>query len=486
MSMTPDAKKYFNAVADQWDNLRSGYFSEAIRQAAIARAYLRPEMIVADIGAGAGYMSVGLAPLVRQVYVLDGSPAMLEQARGNLLSFDNTIIQQADGSQLPLEDASLDAVFANMYLHHCPDPLAAIQEMQRVLRPGGRIVISDLDAHNHAWMRQEMADEWLGFERSQIQDWFEEAGFVNVLVTNSGEVCSSQVSTATDTPPDLRQANISVFIASATRRVHGASAAVQDHYASIAQGQGCGCNLPDEASSNCCGESTLFISLDSLEEQPVGFQPNYSTQEKSLVPTEAAEMSLGCGNPTAMAELQQGEVVLDIGSGGGVDAFIAAQKVGAGGQVIGVDMTPAMIDRARRSAEKAGLSQVEFRLGHAEALPVEDHSMDVILSNCVINLSEDKGQVFREAYRVLRDNGRLEISDVVSDSPIPAEMLADPRNWGGCVMGALPEPEYLALIAQAGFENILIRKKVLTVQLPGIRAYSITLSARKPQKQLQE
>ena len=167
-------------------SLRSGYFTEAVREAAIARAYLHPEMVVADVGAGTGFMSAGLAPLVQQVHVVDGSPAMLDVARKNLAAFDNLEFHQADGLSLPLPDASLDAVFANMYLHHCPDPLAAIQEMVRTLRPGGRLVITDMDAHDHAWLKEEMADVWLGFDRDQIRAWFEQAGLVNVIVDCTG------------------------------------------------------------------------------------------------------------------------------------------------------------------------------------------------------------------------------------------------------------------------------------------------------------
>ena len=141
---------YFERVAGEWDSLRRGYFGEAVRDAAIARAYLRPEMIVADIGSGTGFMAAGLAPLVAKVYAIDGSAAMLEVAREKLASFSNVELQLADGATLPFDDAAVDAVFANMYLHHCPDPQAAIDEMVRVLKPGGRLVITDMDQHEHS------------------------------------------------------------------------------------------------------------------------------------------------------------------------------------------------------------------------------------------------------------------------------------------------------------------------------------------------
>jgi arsenite methyltransferase len=181
MSMTPASSQYFDQVAGEWDGARAGYFSEDVRTAAIARASLRQEMTVADVGAGTGFMTFGLAPLVHKVHVLDGSPAMLENARRNLAQFTNLEFHLADGQALPLPDGSVDVAFANMYLHHCPDPLAAMCEMVRILKPGGRLVITDVDDHDHTWMKTEMADVWLGFEREQVRVWFHEAGLVMSL-----------------------------------------------------------------------------------------------------------------------------------------------------------------------------------------------------------------------------------------------------------------------------------------------------------------
>ncbi len=163
-----------------------------MREAAIHKAYLHPEMIVADVGAGTGFMTAGLAPLVRRVHVIDGAQAMLDVARKNLAAFGNLEFHQADGLSLPLPDGSLDAAFANMYLHHCPDPLAAILEMVRTLRPGGRLVLTDMDTHDHEWFKAEMADVWLGFDRAQIRAWFEQAGLVNVIVDCTGESCHAE------------------------------------------------------------------------------------------------------------------------------------------------------------------------------------------------------------------------------------------------------------------------------------------------------
>ncbi len=492
MSMTPASSEYFEQVAGQWDSLRTGYFGEEVRTAAFAKAYLRHEMVAADVGAGTGFMAAGLAPLVRQVHVVDGSPAMLEVARKNLAAFSNVEYHQADGQSLPFPDSSLDAVFANMYLHHCPDPLAAIGEMVRVLKPGGRLVITDADAHNYTWMKEEMADVWLGFERDQIRAWFQEAGLVNVIIDCTGQSCCAESSSPEVTDEKGRQAKISIFVATGTRRIP-VRQQVQSAYAAAATSS-CGCGSTSEApaasgpaeasqaASSCC--SSQAESSCCSTSQPVAQEETspgiYTSQELASAPAEAGEISLGCGNPIALANLRPGEVVLDIGSGGGLDSFLAAGKVGSAGRVIGVDMTPAMLERARRSAEKAGIHNVEFRQGQAEALPVESGTVDVILSNCVINLTEDKGLVFREAYRALKPGGRLEVSDVVTDLAIPLEARMDADQWAGCVTGALPEQEYLDLIAQAGFKEVTVKRSTQAGSGAGINFYSAIVSASKP------
>jgi ubiquinone/menaquinone biosynthesis C-methylase UbiE len=212
----------------------------------------------------------------------------------------------------------------------------------------------------------------------------------------------------------------------------------------------------------------------------VFFTTGYSPAELNAAPQEAAELSLGCGNPIALAGLKPGEVVLDIGSGGGLDAFLAADKVAPTGRVIGVDMTSAMLEKARAAARRNHILNVEFRKGYAEALPVSDGKVDVILSNCVINLTEDKGLVFREAFRALKPGGRLEVSDMVTSGPVPLELRANASGWSECVTGALPEPEYLDLIAQAGFEAVTTRRSASMGEAFGISVYSVIASARKP------
>jgi N-acetylglutamate synthase-like GNAT family acetyltransferase/precorrin-6B methylase 2 len=188
-------------------------------------------------------------------------------------------------------------------------------------------------------------------------------------------------------------------------------------------------------------------------------------------------MGLGCGNPVRLAEIREGETVLDLGSGGGIDVFLAARQVGPSGQVIGVDMTPEMLARAQKNAEQLGAGNVEFRQGLIEALPVVDSSVDVILSNCVINLAPDKTAVFKEASRVLRPGGRLVVSDVVARGELPGEIRENPELWASCVGGALPEEEYLDAIRKAGFPAV----EVLTREgLDLGHVYSVTVLAQKP------
>ena len=194
-----------------------------------------------------------------------------------------------------------------------------------------------------------------------------------------------------------------------------------------------------------CGASSL------LPAKAIG----YLKEDLEHLPEEAI-MGLGCGNPTAIADLKAGEVVLDLGSGAGVDVFLAANKVGPTGRVIGVDMTEEMVDKAKNIARDHGYHNVEFRLGEIEKLPVEDKSVDTIISNCVINLSPDKSKVFREAYRALKPGGRLTVSDIVSEGALPNEIKSDSNAWACCIGGALEQQEYLEKIKKAGFENVQV------------------------------
>lgn len=208
-----------------------------------------------------------------------------------------------------------------------------------------------------------------------------------------------------------------------------------------------------ETRSSCCGPATSCCAPEDAAQQM-----GYSPDELALVP-EGANLGLGCGNPQAIAELKPGETVLDLGSGAGFDCFLAARQVGPEGQVIGVDMTPAMVSRARQLAREHGYTNVAFRLGEIEHLPVADNSVDVILSNCVINLSPDKPQVFREAFRVLRPGGRLAISDIVTSAPLPPHIQADLTLYAECVGGAVSVDELTQMLAEAGFVGIRIEPK---------------------------
>ena len=226
---------------------------------------------------------------------------------------------------------------------------------------------------------------------------------------------------------------------------------VRSAYAEVAEASNSGSACGE--SSSCCGVSD-DVQINSLISTRMG----YSQQDLDSVP-DGADMGLGCGNPRAIASLQAGETVLDLGSGGGFDAFLAAQEVGVSGRVIGVDMTPAMVSKARNNAEKAQFGNVEFRLGEIENLPVADGCIDVIISNCVINLSPDKARVFRETHRVLKSGGRLAISDVVASTELPASMRDDPYLHSACVAGASQVDELEVLLVEAGFIDIRIQPK---------------------------
>jgi arsenite methyltransferase len=213
---------------------------------------------------------------------------------------------------------------------------------------------------------------------------------------------------------------------------------VKGRYAQLAkQGQ-------ESCCSSCGGGVSPLIQAEAA---------GYLRKDLADIPEETI-MGLGCGNPTALAELKAGEVVLDLGSGAGVDVLLAANKVGPTGKAIGVDMTKDMVDKAKGIARSHGYHNVEFRLGEMEKLPFRDESVNVIISNCVINLSPDKSKVFQEAYRVLKPKGRLIVSDIVSEGVLPDEIKCDPDAWACCIAGALEQREYLEKIEKAGFEDV--------------------------------
>ena len=241
---------------------------------------------------------------------------------------------------------------------------------------------------------------------------------------------------------------------------------VKKRYGEIAQNEKACC------SSSCCGTSKKDVAL----------RIGYSDRDLKNIP-DTSILGLGCGNPVALANLKEGETVLDLGSGGGIDVFLASKKVGSHGKVIGVDMTKEMLERAKTSASKYGYENIEFRLGEIENLPIEDGTVDTIISNCVINLSPDKLRVFQEAYRVLKPNGRVMVSDIVIQGELPEDFRESVDAWADCIAGALEKSRYLETIKRAGFRNVkIISEKVYTTNLYGDlagRIMSVQVEATK-------
>lgn len=243
--------------------------------------------------------------------------------------------------------------------------------------------------------------------------------------------------------------------------------AVEERYAAIARGK----------IKSCCGNSE--VSSDELYK--IGTQAqNYQQADVAALP-EGADLGLGCGDPTADADLQPGQTVLDLGSGAGVDCFLAARRVGPSGHVIGVDMTDAMLEKARANARKGCFTNVEFRKGEIEKLPVDSTSVDRIISNCVVNLAPDKRPVFAEAYRVLKPGGFMSISDIVSFGAVPEAVRKDAELWAGCIAGTMDKQDYLGVIRESGFREVSVVKEVVydAIKGPDYGFASITARAVK-------
>ncbi|HEX2358877.1 MAG TPA: arsenite methyltransferase [Solirubrobacterales bacterium] len=248
--------------------------------------------------------------------------------------------------------------------------------------------------------------------------------------------------------------------------------AVRERYADAAQAAGAGAEASC-SEGGCC-------SPVAITETPEGFEnfgaELYSGRDRDALPDAAKLASLGCGNPTAVAELDDGETVLDLGSGGGIDVLLSARRVGETGRAIGLDMTDEMLDLARRNQRDAGVRNVEFLKGTIEGVPLADDSVDVVISNCVINLSADKPAVFREAARVLRPGGRFAVTDVVADPGMDERTRRDMEQWTGCIAGALTEADYRRRLEAAGFERIEVRETHRVHE----RAYSAIIRAAVP------
>lgn len=249
-------------------------------------------------------------------------------------------------------------------------------------------------------------------------------------------------------------------IRDSVRARYGAIAESRDGTAAANQACGCGptcCTAgatATRADTGCCGDECCSAEESATDAGKLG----YSAEDSAAVPT-GADLGLGCGNPLALAPLHGGETVLDLGSGAGFDALLAAKRVGPRGHVIGVDMTPAMLAKARRNAATAGAAHVEFRLGEIEHLPVADRSVDLVISNCVINLSPEKAKVFREAFRVLKPGGRLAVTDIVATRPLPPRIRDRLALIGACIGGASEMTELHSQLAEAGFAGVEIRPR---------------------------
>ncbi|MBI5668142.1 MAG: arsenite methyltransferase [Chloroflexi bacterium] len=241
---------------------------------------------------------------------------------------------------------------------------------------------------------------------------------------------------------------------------------VKEHYSAIANSQASCCG----SASDCCGSANTLLYDSALLEG---------------LPVDVTGLSLGCGDPVSIASLKPGETVLDLGSGGGIDSFLAARQVGPSGLVIGVDMTPAMLEKANANKARMGVTNVEFRQGQIEALPVDSNTVDVVMSNCVINLSPDKRAVFSEAFRVLKPGGRVSISDIVTEGDFTPAMRADAAKWAECVTGAIDAAAYTGLMRDAGFVDVQIVDKVnadeVVERQTGMpRIFSARITAYKP------
>lgn len=467
---------YFEKHANEWDSMRESFFSDDIRQKAIAKANIKTGETAADIGAGTGYISEALNVKGVKVFAVDESPAMLKVLKEKFGETIETLVGTSD--LIPLSESSVNHAFANMYLHHVPGPAKAIVEMVRIVKPGGSVVITDLDEHSFEFLRTEQNDRWMGFKRSDIKDWFLKAGLTNVTVESTDENCCS------DSTCGCTSAKISVFIAHGQKPTSdlkfdadSIKASVSSIYSDIAKSNSSCCG--PKKSCGCSNDSTYNSFAKSYKDQP-GYNPD-------------ADLNLGCGIPTDVANIKQGEVVVDLGSGAGNDCFVARSLVGETGRVIGVDFTDAMLEKAKANNKKMGYNNVEFVKGDIEMMPIENGIADVILSNCVINLVPDKQKAFNEMFRILKSGGRFCISDIIVEGQMPEDVRKSAALYAGCISGAVAKSSYIEYIRNSGFTNISTPKivKYNLDELIGnkysekfsdmnFEVYSITFIAKKP------
>jgi len=409
-----------------------------------ALADLKPGEVVVDLGSGAGidvFLAAGRVGERGRVIGIDMTEDMIK--RGNALAakhgYRNVEFRLGEIEHLPVDSDSVDVIISNCVINLAPDKSLVFREAARVLKPGGRMMISDLVTAGELPedVRRSLA-AWANciagaMEKEAYLAAIREAGLGEVAIMSE---CPYEFPGMDDR---LKGRIISVKVRAlkkAKLEPQAVKEAVRQRYARIARGE-----------ATCCGGSS---GLNSFEQAR---QTGYSDADLANVPPSSV-LGLGCGNPLALADPKEGEVVLDLGSGAGIDVFLAARKVGEGGRVVGVDMTEDMVARGRKLAEDHGYANVEFRLGEIEHLPVESASVDLIISNCVINLCPDKPAAYREAHRVLKPGGRMLISDLVTTGPLPADLQDNLNAWAGCTGGVLPRDVYLEAIRAAGFGEV--------------------------------
>jgi len=401
---------------------------------------------VGIIGSSTGSMPLFIAPRARKVIGIDLSKESLRFAerRTKQLGVTNIEYKKGDAESLPLEDRSVDVVLSDCVINLVPDKQVAFNEIHRILKEGGILVIADPVRKKPL---KETSDELLTgciagtVAKEDYTRMLGKAGFGNIIISDITELARK---IWPDHEEKFDKYGLDYVIVKASKLAKAVKSAdeirekVRERYGEIAKGKtGCGAS---------CGPTKIKDYTKKI---------GYEEEDLSSVP-EGANLGLGCGNPIALASLRKGEVVLDLGAGAGFDAFLAARAVGEKGKVVGVDMTPEMVKKAMENARKGGYQNVEFRLGGIETLPVADNSVDVVISNCVINLSADKDRVFREAYRVLKRGGRLMVSDIVLEKPLPDEIKGDIETYIGCIAGASLQKDYINSIKKAGFKEVKI------------------------------
>ncbi|HPC05795.1 MAG TPA: arsenite methyltransferase [Anaerolineaceae bacterium] len=420
----------------------------------IQKVYLRSEYAVLLTGEVSGELLRQTAAQAYKVFLVADAAETLEEELhkpGGLVNVEVLLPAEVE-SQIPPE--SMDAVIAVIDSENGNQPLPFMKTMAALLRPAGRLVLVVKEPRSGSW----------DLDGSRLKVLMHKADLVNVILQSE--------------PDKLAAHDTSIqecFFLAGSKNVAGARSNVRKRYQSLAEESSC-CG---ETEPSCCCPSSCCCGTEEVD-STVTFNTGYSIEDIQPLPEESARLTLGCGNPIARANLQPGEQVLDIGSGAGIDVLLAARIVGEKGKAVGVDMTPAMLERARLAASKGKFSNVEFKMGHAEALPLEDNTFDAVISNCVINLCEDKGKVFEEIYRVLHSGGRMVISDIVTDGDIPLEARLEAAGWAACISGALPHTEYLGLLKQAGFSIEGVQQGISGGTLGDTRVYSLEITAWKP------